>query len=53
MSRGLKLLEKNKSADTVWHLMRISIWVLFDVLIPDLSSVELDGEGVLKSFATE
>jgi len=34
-------------------LVRVSIWVLFDLLIPDLSTVELDEEGVLRSFATE
>ena len=54
VSRGLRLLEKSKAAaDTAWRLLRISIWVLFDVLIPDLRSVELDAEGVLKSFVTE
>lgn len=54
VSRGLKLLEKGKAAvDMAWRLLRISIWVLFDVLIPDLRSVELDTEGVLKSFVTE
>jgi hypothetical protein len=54
VSRGLKLLEKSKaSSDTAWRLIRISIWVLFDVLIPDLRTVEFDLEGVLKSFVTE
>ena len=54
VSRGLKLLEKSKAAaETAWRLLRISIWALFDVLIPDLRSVELDTEGILKSFATE
>jgi hypothetical protein len=51
VSRGLRLLVKSKTSDT-WRLMRISIWVLFDLLIPDLPSVELDNEGILKSFTT-
>lgn len=54
VSRGLRLLEKSSTAaETAWRLLRINIWVLFDVLIPDQASVEVDGEGVLKSFATE
>jgi hypothetical protein len=52
VSRGLGLIEKSKTNET-WRLVRVSIWVLFDLLIPDLSTVELDEEGVLRSFATE
>jgi hypothetical protein len=52
VSRGLRLIQKSKTNES-WRLHRISIWILFEQLVPDLSTVELDEEGVLRSFATE
>src|SRR5207253_6556791 len=52
VSRGIVLFEKKKSSD-LWHLIRKSIGALFAELIPDLDKVELDEEGVWKSFVIE
>ena len=48
VSRGISLFAKKVSSG--WQLLRWSIGTLFGVLVPDLSSVELDEEGVLKEF---
>ena len=49
VSRGLRLITKQKSLEQ-WLLVRISIWILLDRLAATVFNVELDKEGILKSF---
>jgi len=46
------LFQKNKSSGD-WQLIRKSIGILFAEVLPDLGSVELDEEGVLKAYVIE
>lgn len=48
VSRGISLFKKKVSSG--WQFIRMSIGRLFGELVPDLESVELDEEGILKSF---
>ena len=52
VSRGISLFQK-KNPSGLWRLLRKSIGLIFAELIPDLATVELDEEGVLKAFVDE
>ena len=52
VSRGIVLFQKNKSSGD-WQFIRKSIGILFVEVLPDLGSVELDEEGVLKVYVIE
>lgn len=49
VSRGISLFEKKVSSG--WQFIRMSIGRLFGELVPALETIELDEEGILKSFA--
>jgi len=49
-SRGIKLLEKTPTK-TIWMLVRVPIYRLFEVYAGDVSSFSLDDDQLLESFA--